>query len=274
MNKLRFRFLTAAVALLLMAGGVQAQTPTSVQRISISLFGEYQTNQFFTNAMNLTNENAKLHDVLIATGNVIKAIAVDLDGTNWTNWAGASLVREVNLTNGNEGIFLRLGGKQTNVSSFFDGSFSNNFTAGLTNFFPGATNGMSGLTNNINGSTNNPNPSFQLVQGWLRMTSLTNFTTNFTKTAGLYFISLNTTNVKFNYVAAGGGSVSTVSAPGGTIKARINSEVIAGAGAFFLNGGTNIFDMGAVEASFFTGPMRGTIIVGAPYYAGSITNGP
>jgi len=259
--------MTAAVALLLMTGSLHAQT--SVQRITISLFGQYQTNRFYTNSTTgLTNENARLRDILIATGNVVKAIAVDLEGTNWTNWAGAALVREVNLTNGNEGIFLRLSGKQTNVSSFFDSSFSNNFTAGLSNSFPGATNGMNSSTNNLNGSTNNANPNFQLVQGWVRMTSSTNFTTNFTRTAGLYLVSLNTTNIKFNFVAAGPGRITTVSGAGG--KGSINSEIISGAGSFYLNATTNLYDMGSNGASFFTGPMRGSIILGAPYYNGSI----
>ncbi len=93
----------------------------------VRMLADYQTNIFYTNLANpagpLTNENSRIRTVLIATGNVVKALAVDLEGTNWTTWAGSVLVREVNLTNGNEGIFLRKNGIQTNVSSFFGGSF-------------------------------------------------------------------------------------------------------------------------------------------------------
>jgi len=178
---IRFSFFVAGTAWLLAAGALRAQT--SIQRLAFSLVAEYQTNIFYTNTtestVSLTNESSYTHRAFLITSNVIKALAVDVDGPNWTNWLGSALVREVNLTNGAEGIFLRNNGVQTNVSSFFGGSFSNNFTAGLSNEFPGATN-FPGLTNTFV-------PQLQLDRGTLRMTSPTNTTATIVTTAGLYF---------------------------------------------------------------------------------------
>jgi hypothetical protein len=270
MNKIRFSFFAAGAALALAAGGLHAQT--SIQRLTFSLIGEYQTNIFSTNSDNppLTNEDSKIRTVLVGTGNVIKALAVDLEGTNYTNWTGGSLVREVNLTNGNEGIFLRVNGNQTNVSSFFDGSYSNDFTAGLSNAFPALTNNISGLTNDIYGSSNNPIPQVELVRGWRRMTNPTNTTTNFVATAGLYFISLNTTNLKFNLVGVGDGVASDVAGDiGGTLYERTNihSEYLGTAGTFYLNVETNIYGAGTNPPMYFTGPMHGTINIGLPWFS-------
>jgi hypothetical protein len=267
MNKIRFRFAAAFAVLVLAANVLRAQT--SFQRITFSLTGEFQTNTFATNAddgSSLTNEHAKMKMIFLGTGNVIKSIAIDLEGTNWSNWSGAILLREVNLTNGNEGIFLRKNSVQTNVSSYFDGTFSNSFTVGVSNAFPALSNNMTGLvSNNINGMTNNANPGFQVVQGNLDMTGPTNFTTNFTKTAGLYFISLNTTNIKFNLLGIATGTITNVQGEG--FERTNNSLYIGTAGTFYLNADTNIFDSGTNSPYFYTGPMHGTINVGLPYFS-------
>jgi hypothetical protein len=267
MNKIRFSFFVAGAALLLAAGGLHAQT--SIQRLTFSLLAEYQTNIFYTNTTEstvpLTNENSYIHHILIATGNVVKALAVDLDGTNWTNWAGSVLVREVNLTNGTEGIFLRKNGLQTNVSSFFGGSFSNNFsnnfTAGLSNAFPGATN-FPGLTNTFM-------PQLQLGHGGVRMTGPTNTTTNILTTAGLYFISLNTTNLKFNLVAVGDGAVTNVFGyiDGALYERDINFQYLGAAGSFYLNTTTNVFDAGTNPPVYLTGPLHGNVSTTPPFFA-------
>ena len=85
MNKIRFSLIAAGAVLALVAGEVRAQTslqPTSMQRITFSLVGEYQTNTFYTNTDSppLTNEYAFIRPVLVTTANVIKAMAVDLTG--------------------------------------------------------------------------------------------------------------------------------------------------------------------------------------------------
>jgi hypothetical protein len=270
MNKIRFGFFAAGAALALAAGGLHAQT--SIQRLTFSLVGEYQTNIFFTNSDNppLTNEDSRICPILVTAANVIKALAVDLEGTNYATWTGSELVREINLTNGNEGIFLRKAGNQTNVSSFFDGSYSNNFTAGLSNAFPALTNNISGLTNDIYASTGNPSPEVELEQGWRRMSDPTNITTNFVSTAGLYFISFNTTNLKFNLVGAGDGVATNVAGRNdGTLYERTNihSMYLGTAGAFYLNTATNIYNTGTNPPVYVTGPMHGTFSVGQPWFS-------
>ncbi|MGP8201946.1 MAG: hypothetical protein ACLQU4_20845 [Limisphaerales bacterium] len=320
MNKIRFSIFAAAVALLMTAGGLHAQT--SIQNLAFSLIGEYQTDFFSTNASGaLTNEATHIHQILIATGNVVKALAVDLEGTNWTNWAGARLVREVNLTNGNEGIFLRLNGRQTNVSSFFGGSFSNNFTGELTNAFPALnpnladglifTNVVTNLftnaatniftntitntvtdsgsnyvftnlftnvsanvftnlfTNAFNNAFNNSfsnsfNLDTPLVHGTFLLSDSTDTTTNITTTGGLYFVSLNTTNLKFNLMAVGNGSVTQVS--GANDERAIESQLAGAAGAFYLNTSTNIFDARSNPPVYLAGVLRGTLSTGQPSF--------
>jgi hypothetical protein len=316
MNKIRFSFFAAAAALALSAGGLHAQT--SFQRLTFSLIGEYQTNVFYTNSDNppLTNEDSLIRTVLVGTGNVIKALAVDLEGTNYSTWTGSELLREVNLTNGNEGIFLRKAGNQTNVSSFFGLSFSNNFTGELTNEFPALntnlpnvfintiTNGTNVFTDvftssftftntttnmitsdsftNIftnvftNSFTNSFSNNFSieslLVHGWRRMSGPTNTTTNFVSTAGLYFISLNTTNLKFNLVGVGDGVATDVAGHiNGTLYegTNIDSEYLGTAGTFYLNVATNIYGAGTNPPVYFAGPMHGTFNVGPPWFSPS-----
>jgi hypothetical protein len=271
MNKIRFSFFVAGAVLTLAVGSLRAQT--SIQQITFSLLGQYQTNILGTNTANaagpLTNQDAFIHDVLITTHSVIKALALDVDGLNWTNWILGNLVREVNLTNGHEGIFLRYGAMQTNVSSYFGGSFSNNFTAGLTSAFPGLTNNISGLTNNIYGSTNDL-PQFQVDRGWLIMADPTNTTTNFFRTGGLYFISFNTTNLKFNVVGVGDGTITNVGGDvNGTSYTRdINAEYVGTAGTYYMNITTNFFDTGTTTPPvFFSGPLHGTITTTQPIFS-------
>ncbi len=259
------------MALLGTAANLSAQI--SVQRITISLLAEYQANTFATNTSSgapLTNTYSKIKTILIATGNVVKSIAIDMAGPNWTEWSGAELVREVNLTNGHEGIFLRKGTNNVNLSNYFSGTFSNNFTSGWTNGFPAATNNIYGQTNlTINGMSNNAAPSFELVRGVLRQTGTTNFTTNDVTTAGLYFLSLNTTNIKFSIVGSGDGTVQNVagSISGTRYERAINSEIFGSVGTFLLNVTSNIFNTGTDSPAYVTGPLRGTIFVGTPNFS-------
>jgi hypothetical protein len=283
MNKIRMSIFVAGAALAL-AAGVHAQT--SIQNITISLVGEFQTNVFVvngvgtnsaTNAIPWSAELSQIHPVLVTTFGVRRALEYDLEGTDYGVWAGAQLVREVNLTNGNEGIFLLLGDKQTNVSRFFDGSFSNNFMAELTNAFPALTNNISGLTNDIMAFTNSATtnitiPQTLLNRGWLyrpNIATTTNVTNALLTTAGVYFISLNTSNIKFNLVGVGDGAVTHVagSVDGAASEAPINSEYLGCAGTYYLNLATNIFDTGTNAPRFVTGPMHGTFVTGPPHFS-------
>jgi hypothetical protein len=265
MNKIRFSFFAVGAALLLATGSLHAQT--SIQQITFALLAEYQTNTFYTNTANptgaLTNEHSVIQYIAITTPQVVRAMLYDLYGTNWIDSLGAVLVREVNLTTGNEGVFLRRNGTNlANVSSFFGGSYSNNFTAGLTNAFPAATN-FAGLTNTFM-------PQLEIDRGWRRMTAdSTNITTNFVATGGLYFVSLNTTNIKFNLVAVGNGGVTNIAA-GTSFERAINWQLLGSAGSFYLNTTTNFLDNtndGDIPPVYLTGPIRGTFSTTPPIYS-------
>jgi hypothetical protein len=282
MNKIRFSFFAAGAALALAASGLHAQT--SIQNLTFSLIGDFQTNTFTTNTSGgtpvSTNEVLVVRPILFTTANVVKAIAVDLEGTNWdlegtdsTNWNGARLVREVNLTNGAEGIFLRNGTNQINVSRYFGTSFTNNFTGYLSNYLVLVTNGF---TNSFtNSSTTNFANSFPLqaaiIGGKISFDTDTGTnTTNYKSSAGLYTLSFFSSNVQFNTFGFGSGAIANV---GGDIDGThyerlINSEVIGVAGAsFYLNTTTNIFDLGANLPTYIGGPLHGTITTGAGYFS-------
>jgi hypothetical protein len=300
MNKTGFRFAVAALAFVLSACAVHAQT--ALERLSFSLQGQYQTNTFYTNSDDppLTNEYSNLHTILIGTGDVVKALAVDLEGTNWSKFSGGNLFYEINLANGQEGMLLRNGTNEADVSSFFGGCYSNNFTALLTNEFPSlntdtnpamvftnvitnvSTNGgvTNLFTNVFTNSTavdfsNNFGVETPLDRGWRRQQSdLSTVNTNFTLTAGLYFFSLNTTNLKFNLLGAGNG-VSTNF--GGRIdgtpyeRTNVGYEYVGTAGAFYLNVKTNLYELGTNPPAFVSGPMHGTVIVHPPGFSSTVT---
>jgi hypothetical protein len=297
MNKIRFRFLVATVALVLSAGAIQAQT--SLQKLTFSLLGQYETNTFYTNSDSppLTNEYSQIRTILITTGDVVKALAVDLEGTNWNKFSGGSLFYAVNLTNGAEGMLLRNGTNEADVSSFFGGTFSNNFTGQLTNEFHAlntnlafaftnimtnvATNGsVTNIFTNVftnlaaNGAGNNFAVESPLFHGWRRMTDATTTTTNFWGTAGIYFISLNTTNIKFNLLGVGNGSATNLTGHiDGTAYERTNvdSEFLGTAGSFYLNVETNIYNMGTNPPVFVTGPMHGSVNINPPGFSSTVT---
>lgn len=323
MKKFCFGFF-ATVAAMVFATNALAQT--SIQRLHFSLLAYYQKDVFTTNTSTsagpLTNQYSTLRNILIGTGNIVKAMAVDLDGTNTAtnNWRGSELVREVNLVDGTEGIFLRKNGSQTNVSSFFGITYSNNFQAGLFAGFPLVANGFTNVTypvgnlatnletnaftnvivnTNTNCSTaeaftnvftnyvtnvfdqgtgvtvtNNFMLENPLVRGSLQMTGPTNFETNIVGTAGLYFLSFNTTNLKFNILCVGTGSSTNVAGTiDGTHYARaVDYQTCGCAGDYYLNTTTNIFDLGAEPPVYVTGPLRGSFASGIPFF--SRTNGP
>lgn len=274
MNKIRISLIVAATSFLLMGGSLRAQT--SIQHITLSLLGEYQTNTFFTNTTAFpdgpwTSQYSFIRPVLITTFNVMRSLALDLEGTNYKIWNGSELLREVNLVDGTEGIFLRKGTNQTNVSRFFEGSYVDNFQSQVTNAFPALTNNIAGLTNDLfEGNTNIPQTL--LFHGWQRRPDplvSNDTTTNFVSTAGIYFVSFNTTNIKFNLLGVGdGGSTNLVGPVEGTAKTNIiNSEFLGTAGTFFLNSSSNIYDLGTNPPNNVTGPMHGSFIVGPPVFS-------
>lgn len=296
MNKIRFRFAIAALACILSSVALRAQT--ALQRMTFSLQGQYQTNIFSTNSDNLTNVLSDIHTIRIGTGELIKALAIDLEGTNWTKFNGGNLYYAINLTNGLEGMILRNGTNEADVSSFFQGSFSNNFTALLTNEFPslnGETNLAMVFTNVVtnistNGGVTNiftnvftnstaavPNTiaiETPLYHGWRRQQSDLIVNTNFSVTSGLYFFSFSTTNLKFNLLGVGpGASSNLVRTVDGTTYSFTNltSEFVGTAGAFYLNVASNNYSLESNTYYFVTGPMHGSIGVGGPSFNTNVT---
>ena len=242
-----------------------ARGQTSLQRLSFSVFGQYQTNELATNSTRaatnrITTEVAK--SVEISSANIVKAIAIDEFGTGWTNLTSASLVRETDFANGHsgaEGIFLYRASPPTNVnvSSYF--SFTNN----LTNSFPAVTN--FNFANPVNGGI------VTLKSGG----SLTN--TNSLTSAGLFYVSLYTTNIQFNLI--GYGATTTTDLTGSIhrtnlFSGRVQSLQAACVGSFGLYVGTNLFRTnGASDAleptNFVSGPAHGSFAAAAPSF---ITN--
>ncbi|HZM02600.1 MAG TPA: hypothetical protein VFC44_06220 [Candidatus Saccharimonadales bacterium] len=266
MNKTRFLF-AAVCGTLLAAGQVQAQI--SFQTIGISFLAQYQTNMVHPNADNTaTNIDAYAPNILITTGNVIKAIAVDLAGEKWTTWAGSHLVREINLATTNEGIFLRKGALQTNVSQYF-GGFSNNFTGSLASHFPIVAN----FANQMNaGAGANYQPPIEVGRGIIYERPGTN-TVDYSSAFGLHSLAFSTTNLQFNLVGTSSEFYKTVSgrSDGTTYQQRVKWGTITFSGIFSINVTTNIFDSGTNTLPVFLGgPIHGTLAL-SPAVFSSIT---
>src|ERR1700683_4788481 len=91
----------------MMAGNARGQI--LYQRLTFSIFGQYITNEATTNSINPLNVNETnvIRTVLISSSSMVKAMALDFaPGEDYTNWVGSYLEREINMTNGAEGVFL------------------------------------------------------------------------------------------------------------------------------------------------------------------------
>ena len=259
------------MALLLgtVAAAHSARGQTSVQRLSFSVFGQYQTNELTTHSSRtatnrITTEVAK--SVEISSDNILKAIAIDEFGAGWINLTTASLVRETDFANGHsgaEGIFLYRAWPPTNVNVSSHFSFTNNFTSGVTNNFPAVTN--FNFANPVHGGT------VTLKGGG----SLTN--TNSLTCAGLFYVSLYTTNIQFNLI--GYGTTTTTDLTGSIHRTNLYSGEVqslqaACVGSFGLYVGTNLFGTNVVSdalepTNFVSGPAHGSFGAAAPFF---ITN--
>ncbi len=253
----RLRFVLGLLVFALGLTGINARAQSAYQNIAFSVQGQFET---ATNSVpsepNTTFEN--LHLILFTSGDVVRSIAIDLFGTeSWTNWSNAGLLRRVNLVTGEERIYLSRGG--TNVvdaSSYFSGSYVSNFMSQVPVAFPSATNNFGPL---------NPDPYQPLFTG-------TNG--NHFNSAGLYFISLNTTNLKMNLVGAnfsflGNGLLHNFKGvqSGTNYSGEVQNEVISVVGTFSWNRSTNLLGVGSGPSDFFSGPARGNVTVRDPAYS-------
>jgi hypothetical protein len=253
MKKMRCLFLVLALGFGLCAQRAQAQT--SEQAMTFSIICQYVTNNFDTT--NLTTQIISHHfvldTVLLNSGNIAKAMAIDFMGTtNWTKWAGATIEYEVNMATGNQGIFLRLDGKQTNVSSFFGNCFTNMFSQNVSNVFFG-TNLATSLP--LGGDPNDQTG-----------TTITN--ANFSgNLAYLTFVSSNMSFNLFGYsqgpVVHGSGFLDHV-----LYERYLQEAEVVGSGTFSLNVTTNVYQIITTNGTptNYTGVAHGTIFVGRPYF--------
>jgi hypothetical protein len=255
----RIGFLFAGLVLIFSLMAIDARAQSTRQTIAFSVLAEYETE---TNDVpsDPTLTDQYFHLLLITGANVVKAIAVDQFGKpNWTNWSAATIVRRVNLTTGDERIYLNNGGtNEVDVSSYFSGSYVSNFTSGVSNAFPAATN---------NFDTNNPNPLQPLFSGT---------PTIHRASAGLFFISLTTTNLKMNLVGSSIGGLGTGlgvltkfsgNEKGTNYSGEVENEVISVVGSFSWTMNTNLFDISPGTNTFYSGPAHGTVTVREPTYS-------
>jgi hypothetical protein len=254
----RIRFLFGGLVLIFGLAATGARAQSAYQYITFSVLGQYET---ATNNVpsdpTLTNLTHDL--VMFTTTNIVKAIAVDAFGTpGWTNWSKAKLLRRINLVTGKESIYLnKATTNEVDVSSYFGGTYVSNFTTGAASAFPAAAN---------NFTANNPDPYQRLYSGT---------PTNLVSSAGLFFISLNTTNLKMNLLGVnfsylGNGKLTNYSGDqGGTnYSGLVENETISVIGAFSWTLSTNIFDVDTTSTNtFYSGPARGTVTVGVPGYS-------
>lgn len=190
MKLIRLALVSLALAFSLAARNAPAQSIQQNLTFSILMDYQYTTNSVIDGGA-VTNYYSTVRTLLVTTHNVVRAIALDLFGDQSTNWDGANLVRRINPTNGAEGIFLRNGPNFTNgftnVSSFFGLTFTNDFTSGVSNAFPALTNN---LTNQL---------QLPVFHGWVT-NSPSGLATNMLSLSDVFFLSLNTVNLKFNLV--------------------------------------------------------------------------
>jgi hypothetical protein len=252
MMKMRCLFLVLALGCGLCAQ--QARAQTSEQVMTFSIICQYATNNItVTNPTTQVVTHYLVEDtVLLNTENLVKAMAIDMLKTNWAQWQGADICYEVNLANGNEGIYLRLGPKQTNVSSFFGNSFTNTFAQNASNVFTG-TNYATSLP--LGGDNNE--------QSGQTITS-SKFMGN------LAYLTFNSSNLAFNIFGYSQGPIVYGSGvlDGQLYERYLHEAQIAGAGTFTLNVSTNVYLIPTSNGTptNFTGIAHGNVFVQTPFF--------
>jgi len=232
--------------------GQRAQGQTIAETLSFSIICQYVTNTFTTNHAGEVFTDQHLLTVIIDTPNIVKALAIDMFTNGWTNWSGASLVYEENMTTGNQGLYLRfnIANRQTNVTKYFVNSFSTNsyanmFSQDVTNAFVGtllptnfSTNGYTSVytqdpTNTYN-DTNFP-PDTLPLSGEFGYNGLSIGTAY----DNLTYLTLMTSNISLSLFGYSQGTlIRSVYDKEGDVG-TVDKAQIVGAGTFSLNLTTN-----------------------------------
>jgi hypothetical protein len=259
MKKMRSLFLVLALGLGLCWQRAQGQT--SAQTLTFSIICQYVTNTYTTNlSTHTTNEDRHVVTVLLNSANLVKAMAADMFSTNWaTNWprwAGASIVYEKNLESGNQGIYLRIAGRQTNVSSFFTNGFSTN---GFANMF---SQDVDSVFHGTNYDTIGTNSLLPLTGGGI-------FIGGPGASDNLAYLTFTSTDTSFTLFGYSQGTVvNTVFDREGDVG-KVVQGLIVGAGTFSLNVTTNFLRVTTNNATppiNYPGLAHGTVYVTAPYH--------
>jgi hypothetical protein len=251
MKKMRCLFLVLVLGCGVCAQRAQGQV--AAQNITFSIICQYITNIYATNISALTtNENQQVTTVIVNSHNLAKAAAIDLLGTNWTKWQGASFIYEQNMITSNQGIYLRLNGKQTNVSQFFGDNFTNMFTQNVSNVYSGTNYASLPLIGGI-----------KYDVGGVK-------STNYTASDNLAYLTFSTTNISFSLFGYSQGSLVNVIYDREGDTAKVDQPEIVGAGTFSLNVTTNIYPYLNITkytpATNYTGLAHGTVMFSAPYH--------
>jgi hypothetical protein len=174
------------------------------------------------------------------------------------------LVREVNLSNGAEGLYIRGNGYQNDVSRYFTNdlgaSYDGDFTGQVTNLFAGITNFFTGLP---------------IHSGFAQTPHGQPSVTNNLRQETIFTVSMDTTNMKFTFLGYGTAVPHPVvgRAKGVLYSKAVDSFYAHGIGTMFHTAGTNVFDQGAVPRGTNFGPIYGVFWSGEPVFA-VLTNGP
>jgi hypothetical protein len=252
------RFIRLALVGLALSLGLAARNASaqSIQQpITFAINAEFEIITNYSENDTLTNYYSTHRLVYVGTLNIVKAIALDLFGEKWTNWSAATILRRINPTNGEEGIFLRTGNYFTNISSFFGDSYKNGFTHDASNAFPG-------LTNNFT-------PSLPVFRGWITNKGGESFTNTFSL-GTVRYLSLNTTNLKFNLIGVNisvlsNGRLTNVV---GTVdhvqySNDVDTILVNAVGSLYINMATNIL---VSPPQAYSGIARGSWSTGTPTF--------
>jgi hypothetical protein len=289
--------LVVALWIGMMAGADRAHGQLSRQNLSVSIYEQYATNTFSTNHnTGEVTERQLINTALISPATIVKDIAVDLFGADYTNWTGASLVRVADFTNGHEGVFLYKASPPAyvNVSAAFSMSYISNFTsqaAGNFNPIPNL-NGIPPLSGDYNELVSAPASNWgvltnfgfsvsNLVQAgdyFVETSQKTNTVivtnVNTLASAGLGYLSLNTTNLQLSLLGSVVTGTTNLIGRIGAATNRFTNLVQflsfnVGVGTYRANLGTNLLAPGPDD--FVSGPAHGTFSTGLPAFS---TNSP
>jgi hypothetical protein len=291
----QIRLFSAALGVCLIIAPASLRAQYAQQTLTFSLLGQYM---YPTNILVISNRTSAgttntefygdqvVNTVLITTGNVIKALAVDEEGTNWVKWIDAYLVLRTSLLDSSQAIYLTMGSGRTftnlNVSKYFNGSFSNNFTLDAPYFYGGLTNGFlvnmdatnySGWSNPLYATTSTNHTTATNHS----TVTVTNFGNSYNHAAAvLQYLSFSTTNLAFNLIGtslafAGNGNcwtatlVERVSGTNRIYQIEVPVQTTTAVGAFFFNTTSNLYGVvGTNIPAYFSGPVRGTFALSAP----------